>query len=654
MSNRTIGLSTLANLKLNLQQDIFMKFFPGVFGLLIFSYLTSNCVNYKNNSVKQHSPKKYNNTLWVNPKFTFLNKESVQVQATTIESEIVLVKNESNTLPINNLNRKIAHLSVGSSDSSFVETCRLFTDLALSVNVSNEKWTASAKLLALNPDLLLVTWHAGKNGDFPVLDLENIALLKSTNKVLLIFGQYDKFKANSNFLNDFSAVILVPENHVLAQNRVAQSVFGALTIQGKLKSKWQNFDQGHGLNAASNGRLKFCNPEELGISEGELKKMDDLAEKGIASGAYPGCQVLAAVDNCIVYRKNFGRHTYDKSSKKVVFYDLYDIASVTKIAASTLLAMELNYQGKYDLDKKIEDYLPELVRNTPYSKVLLKDMMAHQAGFTPWIPYYKKTLTNNKPSPLYYNETQHEKFTLKVAENMYMRTDYVDSMYAILVKTPLETPKKYVYSDLCFYFQQRINERLLGKKQDEYLKESIYGKMGLRHILYNPLSRFEKSQIVPTENEKSFRYQQIHGYVHDQGAAMLGGVGGHAGLFANATDLASVMQLFLNNGAYAGQTFFDEKTTNLFTKQQFSGNKRGAGFDRPSGSGGGTCGKLASQKSFGHSGFTGTLAWADPERKVIFVFLSNRVYPDSKNWKLRDMGIRTSLHDAFYEAIARR
>jgi CubicO group peptidase (beta-lactamase class C family) len=280
-------------------------------------------------------------------------------------------------------------------------------------------------------------------------------------------------------------------------------------------------------------------------------------------------------------------------------------------------------------------------------------MMAHQAGFTPWIPYYKKTLSQNKPSTAYYQEKSDEMFQVKVAEKMFMRKDYVDSMYAILVKTPLVTPKKYVYSDLCFYFQQLINERLTGMKQDVYLSKNTFAKMGLRHITYNPLDRFQKEQIVPTENEQSFRYQLIHGYVHDQGAAMLGGVGGHAGIFANATDVASVMQLFLNNGSYAGQTFFDINTTNAFTKQQFSGNKRGSGFDRPAGSGGGTCGKLASQESFGHSGFTGTLAWADPKDNIVFVFLSNRVYPDAENWKLRDMGIRTAMQDAFYEACAK-
>jgi CubicO group peptidase (beta-lactamase class C family) len=226
-------------------------------------------------------------------------------------------------------------------------------------------------------------------------------------------------------------------------------------------------------------------------------------------------------------------------------------------------------------------------------------------------------------------------------------------MYARILRNPLKE-KKYVYSDLCYYFMQPIVEKLTGQSLDAYVRSTFYQAMGLQYIGYKPLTHFAKEQIVPTENENYFRKQLLWGHVHDPGAAMLGGVAGHAGLFSNATDLASIMQLFLNKGSYAGQTFFNESTVKEFTKAQFAGNKRGVGFDRPSANGGGTCDELASQQSFGHSGFTGTLAWADPKNEVVFVFLSNRVHPSQENWKLRDMGIRTNIQHVVYEIVNAR
>ena len=226
-------------------------------------------------------------------------------------------------------------------------------------------------------------------------------------------------------------------------------------------------------------------------------------------------------------------------------------------------------------------------------------------------------------------------------------------MYAQILRSELG-PKKYVYSDLCYYFTQPILERLIGESQASYLRRNIYLPLGLNRILYKPLSLFSEKQIVPTEDDQAFRKQLLRGYVHDPGAAMLGGVAGHAGIFANAWSLAHVMQLFLNKGEMAGQRFFTEATYNEFTKQQYPGNRRAAGFDRPNASGGGTCDVLASQQSFGHSGFSGTLAWADPKNKVIFIFLSNRVHPNQDNWKLRDLNIRTDLQHVVYQALAKR
>jgi CubicO group peptidase (beta-lactamase class C family) len=226
-------------------------------------------------------------------------------------------------------------------------------------------------------------------------------------------------------------------------------------------------------------------------------------------------------------------------------------------------------------------------------------------------------------------------------------------MYAQILRSELG-PKKYVYSDLCYYFTQPILERLIGESQASYLRRNVYLPLGLNRMLYQPLKNFADAQVVPTEDDQAFRKQLLRGYVHDPGAAMLGGIAGHAGIFSNAWSLAHIMQLFLNKGQMAGMNFFSEATYTEFTKQQYPGNRRAAGFDRPTASGGGTCDVLASQQSFGHSGFTGTLAWADPKNKVIFIFLSNRVHPSQDNWKLRDLNIRTDMHHVVYEALAKR
>jgi len=233
---------------------------------------------------------------------------------------------------------------------------------------------------------------------------------------------------------------------------------------------------------------------------------------------------------------------------------------------------------------------------------------------------------------------------------MYLKNDYPNVMYDRILSTSLGS-KKYKYSDLCYYFTQKVFESILNEKQEDFVHEMIYEPLGLRNIRYLPLNYFDKEKIVPTEHDTLFRKQLIHGHVHDPGAAMLGGVGGHAGIFSNATDLASIMQIFLKNGDYGGQILFDESIRKDFTRKQYENNRRGAGFDRPRSKGGGTCDILASNESFGHSGFTGTLAWADPENDIIFVFLSNRVHPDQENWKIRDMNIRTDIQHVIYQAL---
>ncbi len=616
--------------------------------LFIFSFCI-NKVSEKTKPLLRNGPKN-----WYSEELSYLNNKSEAEQAIAIEKSIVILKNKDLILPIGRLNRKIAAISIGGSSQDFHQTMGLFADFeSHQVLSSNELADSTINSIKLN-DLCIISLHAeGLKGQENTINAEHLKVINrlpaNQIKIVILFGNEAIFEKLDPTKVD--VIIWAKENHYLAQDRVAQLLFGATAAEGKLTKAMGDFKIGDGISTKVNGRLKFGIPEELGIDAERLKEIDKIALNGIANGAYPGCQVVVSVKGNIIYRKSFGEQT--KDGNKVKDTDLYDIASITKIAASTLLTMHLCDAGLLNIDKKLGDYIPEVTGNGPYSQINIREMLAHQAGLISWIKFYARTLTNGNLNPSIYSAEKKSGFELKVAEGIFMRNDYADSMYNQVINTPLGL-KKYEYSDLCFYFIQKINEKIIQQKQNDYLLSTIYLPMGLRYARYLPLNFFSKAQIVPTENDVIFRKQLIHGYVHDPGAAMLGGVAGHAGIFSNATDLASIMQLFLTKGEYAGMKFFSEKTINDFTRVQFPGNKRGAGFDRPNASGGGTCDELASSVSFGHSGFTGTLAWADPKEDVIVVFLSNRVNPDQENWKLRDMGIRTKIQHVVYEAVNSR
>ena len=399
--------------------------------------------------------------------------------------------------------------------------------------------------------------------------------------------------------------------------------------------------------------LSKATPEALGMDAHDFSKVDQIALHAIKAGAFPGCQILVAVEGKIIYQKNFGTTMYGNNDSIRNDF-VYDIASVTKIAGSTLALMRLQTQNLFSLDKQLNDYLPELVGNGKFSNMLLRDMMAHQAGLVAWIPFYQKTMKNGKLAPELYKTAKANGYENEVAKDVWLNSAYSDTIYQRLLASSLTPGKHYEYSDLGYYFMKKIIEKQSGKSMDVFLQEEIYTKLGLTHIGYNPLKWYALDKIVPTENDKTFRGQQIHGYVHDPGAAMLGGVGGHAGLFANAQDLATIMQLFLTKGKAGNQQLLDEKVVEEFTRVQFKGNRRGAGFDKPTPSKKGqTCG-LVSAESFGHSGFTGTFAWADPVYKINYVFLSNRVCPSAENWKIRDMNVRTNIQQVIYEAVMKR
>lgn len=385
-----------------------------------------------------------------------------------------------------------------------------------------------------------------------------------------------------------------------------------------------------------------------------LHALDSFMERSVQKGAFPGCQVFAAVNGNIIYQKSFGHYTYDSSSPPVTDSTLFDIASVTKIMATTLSVMKLMDLGKIDLDSSLNAYLPELVGGTNKQDLKIRDLLLHQAGLVAWIPFYKKTLDSltGKPRTDLYRQVAEKDFNIPVAAGLYLRNDYVDTIWKTIINSPLDNLGRYVYSDLDFYFLQKVVEKLSHQGLAEYVSRQFYEPMGLHHILYTPWRYDRVKDCAPTENDTYFRYQLLQGYVHDQGAAMLGGVAGHAGLFATATDIGTVMQMLLNGGIYHHHRFFERTTVLDFTRYHSTLSRRGFGFDKPEKEGkGGPASDYCSKSAFGHQGFTGTCAWADPESGIVFVMLTNRVYPTADNWLITDMNIRTIAQGYIYRAL---
>ena len=384
-----------------------------------------------------------------------------------------------------------------------------------------------------------------------------------------------------------------------------------------------------------------------------LIQIDSIALNCIKEGATPGCQILVAKDGKVIYSKSFGYHTYKKGDF-VKNSDLYDLASLTKIAATTLSVMKLSDEKKLDVDHKMVWYLPYL-RGTNKEDIVIREMMTHQARLQPWIPFYMNTVEDGKLDKKLYATELSKNHTIKVADKLYIRGDYEYVMFDSIVQSQLRKKKKYKYSDLGFYMLKQAIENLTNTPLEKYVQANFYDPLGLKTMCFNPLEQFSPKVIVPTEDDQYFRKQLLKGYVHDPGAAMLGGVSGHAGLFSNANDLAIIMQMLLQGGEYGGTSYLKWNTVNQFTKRQFplNDNRRGIGFDKPEPEDkdlGPTC-ESASDNSFGHSGFTGTYVWADPDYGLVYIFLSNRINPTSNNTKLIKMNIRTDIQQVIYNAI---
>ena len=591
------------------------------------------------------------------------SEESLLIRRKLTEASLTVLENNS-IIPLVGLDTlKIAHLAVDEQPDNLMHSTMNKYTMVKGFTVSRDELsTRKPELLKKLKEFntVIVSIHNPKNTMSKKAGINSsisnfLSALNDQIRVIVTLHANPYSLENLSDAATPKGLIVAYEDNDLTQELTAQLIFGGIKAKGKLPVHVDDrYSFGSGLEIAQSIRLKYTIPLELGFSSASLAKVDSLANVAIQLKATPGCQILIAKGGKVFYEKSFGKQSYMPDALPVNNLALYDLASITKVAASTLSIMRLVDEKFLDIDKTVGDYVP-ILDKTNKAGMRIRDILAHQAGLPAWIPFYKETIKDQASKKKYYRNTASDSFSIQVANNLFLRNDYPDTILARIAACEVNTSKNYKYSDLGYYFFKYIIEKREGKRLDQYVDSIFYRPLGLANCTFNPLNKFTKDRIIPTENDKLFRNQLIHGYVHDQGAAMMGGVGGHAGLFSNASDLAVIMQMILNKGIYGGQRFISDATISEFTRCQFceNDNRRGLGFDKPEmnySKTGPTC-KCVSSLSFGHTGFTGTIAWVDPEKELIYIFLSNRVNPDAENKKINTLSTRAEIQEAIYDFI---
>jgi len=501
-------------------------------------------------------------------------------------------------------------------------------------------------------DLLLVGVHNYANKPMDQFGLSNAAvrLAKQLDGPKTIAFTFGNVLANANFCG-MSQLVACHQDDSIVRHAAYNLLQGFANPIGRLPVQVCQYPLGAGI---CYDKVK---PDWEAKRE-SLKQVDAIAEEGIRAGAFPGCVVMAVHKGEVILDKAYGSLDND-ARQAVVPESVYDLASVTKISATTVSIMKLYQQGKIRLDATLKDYLP-VVKGTDKADLSLRDILLHQAGLVPFIAFYKETIDPKTGAPLdaYYRKKREPGFGIRVAEGLYLRDDWNDTMMQRILRSPLTARGKYVYSDNDFIFLGKIVEQVSGLTLDEFVQRNFYRPLGMYSTGFKPRERFAVSTLVPTETEKHFRQQTTRGDVHDEGASLFGGVAGHAGLFSNAYDLSILYQMLLNGGTFQGKRFLNPSTIRLFTGYQEAGSRRGLGFDKPERDNDSRKDPypswLASAGTYGHTGFTGTCVWVDPARELVYIFLSNRVYPTRDNGKLSSLSIRGRIQDAIIESVAGR
>ncbi|MEO8406712.1 MAG: glycoside hydrolase family 3 N-terminal domain-containing protein, partial [Chitinophagaceae bacterium] len=446
----------------------------------------------------------------------------------------------------------------------------------------------------------------------PAIDLA--MQLQSFNTVTFVFGNV---LAASNFCTARNLVACYQDDDI-TQHAAADMVEGKLLANGKLPVSVCSFKFGDGIEQQPDAAHRE-------VSNDKLLAIDSIANDAINQKAFPGCVVIALHKGEVIYHKAFGHYQYEADSHPMELESIFDLASVTKVSATTISVMKLYEEGKLDLDRTLGEYLPWVV-GTNKSPLVIRNILLHQAGLVAFIPFYREIANpaTGELKPGVFSDTLKPGYTIKVADKLYLRDDWEDTLFKRMLASPLGPKNKYVYSDNDFIFLGKIVERLAGMPLNQYVQENFYSKMGMTTTGFKPLERFSPDQIVPTELDKYFRHQLLQGYVHDEGSALFGGVAGHAGLFSDAYDLSMLYQMLLNGGELNGQRYFKPETIKYFTAYHSDISRRGLGFDKPekdnlTRSEPYPC-PSASSETFGHTGFTGTCVWVDPKSELVYIF----------------------------------
>jgi len=571
------------------------------------------------------------------------NEKKLSV-ANSITKTTVLLNNQDSIIPLKSLDKlNIASVSLGFSYNVVFDSLANKYDKITSFTA--EKYKDSANLNDLEDDLKYFNMVMVSIDDQQTANAKYLSFINNLGKakkvIICLFGNGTALKA---FDLMQSPVIWTGENTADAAAIVPQYIFGGIAAENKLTKAYSpKYTLGSGF-ITTKTRLKYTVPEDAGINSNNLSEIDAIAAETIREKAAPGLVVLVAKDGKVIFNKAYGTHTYDTNLPDKVT-DIFDLASVTKVTATTPSVMRLFEEGKLKLDTNIAAYIPK-ARTTPMNNINVREVMLHQAGFIPYIPFHNFVKTGD------YSVDSTAAFPTKVADGYYIKKDFFkDFMWPKMLNSPIKTRGKYVYSDISMYVMKDIVEHISQEPLNQYTYENFYKPLGMQTAGFLPRNRFSRDQIIPTEQDTYFRKTLLVGYVHDQGAALAGGVSGHAGLFSSANDLAIIYQMLLNRGTYGGTKYFKPETVDMFTSKQSNVSRRGLGFDRwdpdstkhyPS--------NLASPQTYGHTGYTGTCVWVDPSRGLVYVFLSNRVNPGVSE-KLGNLKIRGRIQDVINKAI---
>ena len=611
--------------------------------------------------------------------------EALLLNHKLFESAATLIQNKNNTIPLNPGGQKIASITISpgpiADNTSFQNMLNKYTAVdhfMLSDKLPEEKLLALQKKLA--------------HYDKIILSLQNFRMTKARRHIEVNNYKQEKYDMkpyglsgrNEMFINTLldhqsvtivhfgipymlngikglkkaHAVLLLYQDNDLSQEIAAQAVFGGIPITGILPVTInKDFPAGTGIFVEKAIRLGYTLPEAVGMNSGYIDQhVDSIVHKAIEEKAFPGCQILVAKNKKIIFHKTYGYHTYDKK-QPVKLNDLYDLASITKIAAVTPALMKLNEEGKFNLDEPLSKYWKDW-QHSNKEDLTFRKILSHQARLLPYIAFHKDTQEKNGAlKKRWYSKTYSTQFPIPVAEGIYLNKDYTEQMFKRIRESPLLKKTGYKYSGLGFLIFPDLIEQFTGLPYADYLNTHFYNPLGASSLSFTPLADYLKERIIPTENDRNYRHQILQGYVHDEASAMRGGLSGNAGLFGTANDLAKLMQMYLQSGEYGNKQYIKQSTFDEHTRVQFpeKNNRRGLGFDKPMLDNNKK--KLAdsypapavSQRSFGHSGFTGTFVWIDPDEQLVYIFLSNRVYPTRENSKIYSLNVRSAIQQIFYD-----